>query len=61
MQAPASGIIKNIAVRDGDKVKAGEVLVQLSQVQAQAQVDSLRISTTPRWRQKGACWQNAMG
>lgn len=42
VQAPASGIIKNIAVKDGDKVKAGEVLVQLSQVQAQAQVDSLR-------------------
>ena len=42
MQAPASGIIKNIVVKDGDKVKAGEVLVQLSQVQAQAQVDSLR-------------------
>ena len=40
VQAPASGIIKNIAVKDGDKVKAGEVLVQLSQVQAQAQVDS---------------------
>lgn len=42
VQAPASGIIKNIVVKDGDKVKAGEVLVQLSQVQAQAQVDSLR-------------------
>ncbi|HEI8865680.1 HlyD family type I secretion periplasmic adaptor subunit [Serratia sp. AKBS12] len=42
VQAPASGIIKNIAVKEGDKVKAGEVLVQLSQVQAQAQVDSLR-------------------
>ncbi|MFI8418282.1 HlyD family type I secretion periplasmic adaptor subunit [Serratia sp. NPDC078593] len=42
VQAPASGIIKNILVKEGDKVKAGEVLVQLSQVQAQAQVDSLR-------------------
>ena len=30
VQAPASGIIKNIVVKDGDKVKAGEVLVQLS-------------------------------
>ncbi|WP_105450379.1 HlyD family type I secretion periplasmic adaptor subunit [Escherichia coli] len=42
VQAPTSGIIKNIMVKDGDNVKAGEVLVQLSQVQAQAQVDSLR-------------------
>lgn len=42
VQAPASGIIKNIAVREGDRVKAGEVLVQLSQVQAQSQVDSLQ-------------------
>ncbi|MFS7242559.1 HlyD family type I secretion periplasmic adaptor subunit [Serratia proteamaculans] len=42
VQAPASGIIKSITVKEGDKVKAGEVLVQLSQVQAQAQVDSLR-------------------
>lgn len=42
VQAPASGIIKSITVKEGDRVKAGEVLVQLSQVQAQAQVDSLR-------------------
>ncbi|WP_168415177.1 HlyD family type I secretion periplasmic adaptor subunit [Erwinia amylovora] len=42
VQAPASGIINNIAVKEGDKVKAGAILVQLSQVQAQAQVDSLR-------------------
>ncbi|WP_274866083.1 biotin/lipoyl-binding protein, partial [Serratia marcescens] len=41
VQAPASGIIKSIKVKEGDSVKAGEVLVQLSQVQAQAQVDSL--------------------
>ncbi|WP_261168667.1 HlyD family secretion protein, partial [Serratia entomophila] len=41
VQAPASGIIKSIKVKEGDKVKAGEVLVQLSQIQAQAQVDSL--------------------
>ncbi|NLU19010.1 MAG: HlyD family type I secretion periplasmic adaptor subunit [Serratia liquefaciens] len=42
VQAPAGGIIKSILVKEGDKVKAGEMLVQLSQVQAQAQVDSLR-------------------
>ena len=42
VQAPGGGIISKISVRDGDKVKAGDVLVQLNQVQAQAQVDSLR-------------------
>lgn len=42
IQAATSGIIRNIAVRDGDKIKAGDLLVQLNQVQAQALVDSLR-------------------
>ncbi|WP_434583988.1 HlyD family type I secretion periplasmic adaptor subunit [Klebsiella sp. R390] len=42
IQSPAGGIVRNIAVKEGDKVKAGEVLVQMSQVQAQAQVDSLQ-------------------
>ncbi|EAA8957262.1 HlyD family type I secretion periplasmic adaptor subunit [Salmonella enterica subsp. enterica] len=42
VQSPASGIIRRIAVKDGDKVKAGETLIQLSQVQALAQVDLLR-------------------
>ncbi|BEM76860.1 metalloprotease secretion protein [Serratia marcescens] len=43
VQAPAGGIIKSILVKEGDRVKAGEMLVQLSQVQAQAQVDSFRV------------------
>ncbi|MCB3585204.1 HlyD family type I secretion periplasmic adaptor subunit [Klebsiella pneumoniae] len=42
IQSPAGGVIKKIDVKEGDKVKAGEVLVQMSQVQAQAQVDSLK-------------------
>lgn len=42
VQSPASGIIRKIMVNDGDKVNAGEPLVQLNQVQALAQVDSLR-------------------
>ncbi|EIV6644757.1 HlyD family type I secretion periplasmic adaptor subunit [Klebsiella aerogenes] len=42
IQSPAGGIVRNIAVKEGEKVKAGEVLVQMSQVQAQAQVDSLQ-------------------
>ncbi|MDV0621351.1 HlyD family type I secretion periplasmic adaptor subunit [Klebsiella variicola subsp. variicola] len=42
IQSPAGGVIKKIDVKEGDKVKAGEELVQMSQVQAQAQVDSLK-------------------
>lgn len=42
IQSPTGGIVRNITVKEGEKVKAGEVLVQMSQVQAQAQVDSLQ-------------------
>jgi protease secretion system membrane fusion protein len=42
IQSPTGGIVKKIDVKEGDKVKAGEVLVQMSKVQAQAQVDSLQ-------------------
>ncbi|EPR9642897.1 TPA: HlyD family type I secretion periplasmic adaptor subunit [Klebsiella pneumoniae] len=42
IQSPAGGVVRKIDVKEGDKVKAGEVLVQMSQVQAQAQVDSLK-------------------
>lgn len=42
IQAPASGMIKHIAVGEGERVNAGDVLVQLRQTQAQAQVNSLR-------------------
>ncbi|WP_241366535.1 HlyD family type I secretion periplasmic adaptor subunit [Klebsiella quasipneumoniae] len=42
VQSPLGGVIKKIVVKEGDKVKAGEELVQMSQVQAQAQVDSLK-------------------
>ncbi len=41
IQAPVSGIIKNILVKEGEAVKANQVLVQLNPLQAQAQVDSL--------------------
>lgn len=41
IQAPASGIIKHILVKEGEVVKANQVLVQLNPLQAQAQVDSL--------------------
>ena len=36
IQSPAGGIVRNIAVKEGEKVKAGEVLLQMTQVQAQA-------------------------
>lgn len=42
VQSSVGGVIKKIVVKEGDKVKAGEELVQMSQVQAQAQVDSLK-------------------
>lgn len=42
IQSPAGGVVRKIDVKEGDKVKAGEVLVQMSRVQAQAQVDSLK-------------------
>ncbi|MBS9443283.1 HlyD family type I secretion periplasmic adaptor subunit [Photorhabdus heterorhabditis] len=42
VQAPASGIISQIMVVEGETIKAGQTLVQLSQVQAKAQVDALQ-------------------
>ncbi|PQQ38972.1 hemolysin D [Photorhabdus luminescens] len=42
VQAPASGIISQIKIVEGETVKAGQTLVQLSQVQAKAQVDALQ-------------------
>ncbi|WP_350304673.1 HlyD family type I secretion periplasmic adaptor subunit [Photorhabdus viridis] len=42
VQAPASGIISQIKVVEGETIKAGQTLVQLSQVQAKAQVDALQ-------------------
>ncbi|HED3054309.1 TPA: HlyD family type I secretion periplasmic adaptor subunit [Raoultella ornithinolytica] len=42
IQSPSGGVVRKIDVKEGDKVKAGEVLVQMIQIQAQAQVDSLK-------------------
>ncbi|MDX7998771.1 HlyD family type I secretion periplasmic adaptor subunit [Xenorhabdus sp. Reich] len=42
VQSPVSGIIRQIQVKEGEYVKAGQVLVQLSQVQVNAQIDSLK-------------------
>ncbi|MDE1478984.1 HlyD family type I secretion periplasmic adaptor subunit [Xenorhabdus bovienii] len=42
VQSPANGIIRQILASEGEQVKAGQVLVQLSQVQVNAQIDSLK-------------------
>ncbi|MDC9595646.1 HlyD family type I secretion periplasmic adaptor subunit [Xenorhabdus anantnagensis] len=42
VQSPVNGIIRQIQVKEGEQVKAGQVLVQLSQVQVNAQIDSLK-------------------
>ncbi|CDG19015.1 HlyD family type I secretion periplasmic adaptor subunit [Xenorhabdus doucetiae] len=42
VQSPVNGIINHIQVKEGEQVKAGQVLVQLSQVQVNAQIDSLK-------------------
>ncbi|MBD2803668.1 HlyD family type I secretion periplasmic adaptor subunit [Xenorhabdus sp. ZM] len=42
VQSPVNGIIRQIEVKEGELVKAGQILVQLSQVQVNAQIDSLK-------------------
>lgn len=41
IQSPVSGVITDIAVKDGDTVKAGQKLIQLSQVHARAELSTL--------------------
>lgn len=41
IQSPVSGVITDIAVKDGDIVKAGQTLIQLSQVHARAELSTL--------------------
>ncbi|MBD2784889.1 HlyD family type I secretion periplasmic adaptor subunit [Xenorhabdus sp. DI] len=42
VQSPVNGIIRQIQVKEGEQVREGQVLVQLNQVQVNAQIDSLR-------------------
>ncbi len=42
VQSPVNGLIRQIQVKEGEQVKAGQVLVQLSQVQVNAHIDSLK-------------------
>lgn len=46
VQAPAAGVIKTLNVQEGSNVKAGDLLVQLNQVQALAQLMSLEEKRT---------------
>ncbi|WXL27938.1 HlyD family type I secretion periplasmic adaptor subunit [Ectopseudomonas mendocina] len=41
VQHPTGGVVKNILVHDGQRVEAGETLIRMDPVQAQASVDSL--------------------
>lgn len=43
VQHPTGGVIEQLLVRDGDRVKTGQVLVRLDSTQAQAQVGSLEV------------------
>ncbi|WP_340608986.1 HlyD family type I secretion periplasmic adaptor subunit [Xenorhabdus bharatensis] len=42
VQSPTNGIIRQILVAEGEHVRAGQILIQLSQVQVNAQIDSLK-------------------
>jgi protease secretion system membrane fusion protein len=42
IQHPTGGIVQDILVQDGDQVKAGQVLVRMNDVQAQAQAATIR-------------------
>jgi len=42
IQHPTGGIVQEILVQDGDQVKAGQVLVRMNDVQAQAQAATIR-------------------
>ncbi|AFY73834.1 multidrug resistance efflux pump [Synechococcus sp. PCC 7502] len=42
VKAPASGVLKEILVKDGDRVKAGQVILRIDSTATKAQLDSLR-------------------
>lgn len=42
IQHPTGGIVDDILVKDGDEVRAGQVLVRMNAVQARSQLDSAR-------------------
>lgn len=42
IQAPASGIVRDILIREGQKVKAGEVLLRFDTVEAKGQKESIQ-------------------
>ncbi len=42
VKAPASGVLKEVLVKDGERVKAGQVLLRIDSTAAKAQLDSLK-------------------
>jgi HlyD family secretion protein len=42
VKAPASGVLKEILVKDGDRVKAGQVILRIDSTATKAQLDSLK-------------------
>ncbi|NUN65290.1 HlyD family efflux transporter periplasmic adaptor subunit [Pseudanabaena biceps] len=42
IKAPANGVLKEILVKDGERVEAGQVLLRIDSTAAQAQLDSLK-------------------
>jgi protease secretion system membrane fusion protein len=56
VQYPQSGIVQDILVKDGDRVKAGQVLVRMNDVQAKSALEMSRSqyitahATRPAWK-----------
>ena len=61
IQHPTGGIISEILVQDGDRVKAGQVLVKMNDVQVRAQADSVRAQYLSELAVRGRLTAEATG
>ena len=61
IQHPTGGIISEILVQDGDRVKAGQVLVKMNDVQVRAQADSVRTQYLSELAVRGRLTAEATG
>ncbi|AFY34514.1 HlyD family efflux transporter periplasmic adaptor subunit [Calothrix sp. PCC 7507] len=57
IQAPVGGVVKEIYVNDGQRVKKGQILISLEQVSSQAELTSLQKSRAVSLQQKQALEQ----